>query len=45
MVAAIGPDPPAPYEVGGANLVERFVDADAENAVFFIPRSARPCDV
>jgi polyphenol oxidase len=37
MVAAIGPlIRQHSYEVGG-EFVERFVDADAENAVFFIP--------
>src|SRR5690242_17835192 len=37
IVAAIGPLIRQPsYEVGG-EFVERFLDADAENAVFFIP--------
>jgi polyphenol oxidase len=37
IVAAIGPLIRQPsYEVGG-EFVERFIDADAENAVFFIP--------
>jgi YfiH family protein len=37
MVAAIGPlIRQASYEVGG-EFVERFIEADADNAVFFIP--------
>src|SRR6185436_19804076 len=41
IVAAIGPlIRQHSYEVGG-EFVERFLDADAENAVFFIP-SVRP---
>jgi len=40
MVAAIGPMIRQPsYEVGD-EFVERFIDADAENAVYFVP-SAR----
>jgi copper oxidase (laccase) domain-containing protein len=40
IVAAIGPLIRQPsYEVGG-EFVERFIEADAENGVFFIP-SAR----
>jgi YfiH family protein len=39
MVAAIGPlIRQQSYEVGG-EFVERFLDADADNAVFFIPAS------
>ena len=46
IVAAIGPlIRQHSYEVGG-EFVERFIEADAENGLFFIP-SARdgPCDV
>ena len=46
IVAAIGPlIRQHSYEVGG-EFVERFIEADAENALFFIPGGARgPCDV
>ena len=46
IVAAIGPlIRQHCYEVGG-EFVERFLDADAENAAFFIPSARdRPCDV
>ena len=46
IVAAIGPlIRQHSYEVGG-EFVERFLDADAENAAFFIPSvRIRPCDV